>query len=50
MSGDKEHTYRRFGQGAMPIAETMKLLKQIKFGCAANRGDQWLNKKSLMQS
>ena len=33
---DKEHTYRRFGKGATPIAETMKLLKQIKFKYAAN--------------
>lgn len=33
---DKEHTYRQFGQGATPIAETMKLLKQIKFKYAAN--------------
>jgi sugar phosphate isomerase/epimerase len=33
---DKEHTYRRFGQGATPIAETMKLLKQMKFKYAAN--------------
>jgi sugar phosphate isomerase/epimerase len=33
---DKEHTQRRFGQGATPILETMKLLKQIKFAYAAN--------------
>jgi sugar phosphate isomerase/epimerase len=33
---DKEHTYRRFGQGATPIVETMKLLKQLKFKHAAN--------------
>jgi sugar phosphate isomerase/epimerase len=33
---DKEHTYRAFGQGATPIAETMKLLKQINFKYVAN--------------
>ena len=33
---DEAHTYRRFGQGATPIAETMKLLKQIKFRYAVN--------------
>lgn len=33
---DKEHTQRRFGQGATPIAETMKLLKKIGFAYAAN--------------
>ena len=33
---DAEHTQRRFGQGATPIAETMKLLKKIKFEYAAN--------------
>ena len=33
---DEAHTYRRFGQGATPIAETMKLLKKIKFRYAVN--------------
>ncbi|HXG92314.1 MAG TPA: sugar phosphate isomerase/epimerase [Blastocatellia bacterium] len=33
---DAEHTNRRFGEGATPIAEVMKLLKQIKFKYAAN--------------
>jgi sugar phosphate isomerase/epimerase len=33
---DAEHTQRRFGQGSTPIAETMKLLKKIKFKYAAN--------------
>ena len=33
---DADHTQRRFGQGATPIAETMKLLKQIKFKYVAN--------------
>ena len=33
---DAEHTQRRFGEGAAPITETMKLLKKIKFKYAAN--------------
>jgi sugar phosphate isomerase/epimerase len=33
---DPEHTQRRFGQGATPIAETMKLLKKVKYAYAAN--------------
>ena len=33
---DSEHTQRRFGQGATPIVETMKLLKKIRFKYAAN--------------
>ena len=33
---DEAHTNRRFGQGATPIAETMKLLKKIKFRYAVN--------------
>jgi sugar phosphate isomerase/epimerase len=33
---DAAHTQKRFGQGATPIAETMKLLKKLKFKYAAN--------------
>ena len=33
---DADHSQRRFGQGATPILETMKLLKKIKFKYAAN--------------
>ena len=33
---DADHTQRRFGDGATPITETMKLLKKIKFKHAAN--------------
>ena len=33
---DEAHTTRRFGQGATPIVETMKLLKKLKFRYAAN--------------
>jgi sugar phosphate isomerase/epimerase len=33
---DEAHTTRRFGEGATPIAETMKLLKKIKFRYAVN--------------
>jgi sugar phosphate isomerase/epimerase len=33
---DAEHTQRRFGQGATPIIETMKLLKKIRFKHVAN--------------
>lgn len=33
---DADHTQRRFGEAATPIAETMKLLKKIKFKYAAN--------------
>lgn len=33
---DAKHTDRRFGQGATPVAEVMKLLKEIKFKYAAN--------------
>jgi sugar phosphate isomerase/epimerase len=33
---DEEHSDRRFGQGATPIAETMRLLKKIKYRYAAN--------------
>ncbi|MEK6321061.1 MAG: sugar phosphate isomerase/epimerase [Acidobacteriota bacterium] len=33
---DADHTQRRFGEGAVPIVETMKLLKKIRFKYAAN--------------
>jgi len=33
---DAEHTQRRFGEGATPIAESMKLIKMIRFKYAAN--------------
>jgi sugar phosphate isomerase/epimerase len=33
---DKEHTNRRFGSGATPIAEAMKLIKRLRFRYAAN--------------
>lgn len=33
---DKEHTNRRFGHGATPIAEAMKLVKRLRFRYAAN--------------
>jgi len=33
---DAEHTHRRFGKGATPIAESMKLAKKLKFRYAAN--------------
>jgi len=33
---DADHTQRRFGQGATPIADTMKLLKKIKFKYGVN--------------
>jgi sugar phosphate isomerase/epimerase len=33
---DPEHTSRRFGKGATPITEVMKLLKKLKYGYAAN--------------
>lgn len=33
---DEQHTQKRFGNGATPIAETMKLLKKIKFKYVAN--------------
>jgi sugar phosphate isomerase/epimerase len=33
---DAKHTDRRFGQGATPVAEVMKTLKEIKFKYAAN--------------
>jgi len=33
---DPAHTNRRFGQGVVPITETMKLLKQLKFPYVAN--------------
>src|SRR5215216_1565545 len=33
---DEEHSDRRFGQGATPITETMRLLKSIKYRHAAN--------------
>ncbi|HSB09904.1 MAG TPA: sugar phosphate isomerase/epimerase [Blastocatellia bacterium] len=33
---DEDHTQRRFGLGATPIAETMKLLKKIRFKYVAN--------------
>jgi sugar phosphate isomerase/epimerase len=33
---DAEHTQRRFGQGATPIAETMKMIKKIHFHYPAN--------------
>lgn len=33
---DEEHSDRRFGQGATPITETMRLLKKIKYRYAAN--------------
>ena len=33
---DADHTQHRFGEGATPIAETMKLIKKIQFKYAAN--------------
>jgi sugar phosphate isomerase/epimerase len=33
---DAEHTYRRFGQGATPIREVLKLARQVRFPYAAN--------------
>lgn len=33
---DADHTQRRFGEGAVPIVETMQLIKKIKFKYAAN--------------
>jgi sugar phosphate isomerase/epimerase len=33
---DEEHSDRRFGQGRTPIAETMRLLKKIRYRHAAN--------------
>lgn len=33
---DAEHTNRRFGKGATPIAESMKLAKRLRFRYAAN--------------
>jgi sugar phosphate isomerase/epimerase len=33
---DQQRTNRRFGQGATPIAEAMKLVKQLRFRYAAN--------------
>lgn len=33
---DAEHTYRRFGDGATPIVEVMKLARQVGFRYAAN--------------
>jgi sugar phosphate isomerase/epimerase len=33
---DAEHTYRRFGEGATPIVEVLKLARQLRFGHAAN--------------
>lgn len=33
---DAEHTQHRFGEGATPIVETMKLLKKIRFKYASN--------------
>lgn len=33
---DEDHTQRRFGEGATPIDETMKLLKKLKFKYVAN--------------
>ena len=33
---DKEHSHRRFGQGATPITEVLKLAQQVKFKHAAN--------------
>ncbi|MEK6286723.1 MAG: sugar phosphate isomerase/epimerase [Acidobacteriota bacterium] len=33
---DADHTLRRFGEGAVPIVETMKLVKEISFKYAAN--------------
>lgn len=33
---DAEHTNRRFGRGATPIAEAMKLAKRLRFRYAAN--------------
>lgn len=33
---DADHTQRKFGEGATPIVETMKLIKKLKFKYAAN--------------
>ncbi|HEX8089805.1 MAG TPA: sugar phosphate isomerase/epimerase [Blastocatellia bacterium] len=33
---DEAHSQRRFGQGATPIVETMRLLKKVKFAYTAN--------------
>lgn len=33
---DAEHTYRRFGQGATPIVEVLKLARQLGYTYAAN--------------
>ncbi|HYL98326.1 MAG TPA: sugar phosphate isomerase/epimerase [Blastocatellia bacterium] len=33
---DPEHTHRRFGKGATPIAEVMKLAEKVKFPFVAN--------------
>ena len=33
---DAAHTYRKFGEGATPIAEVLRLARKLKFGYAAN--------------
>jgi len=33
---DADHTHRRFGQGATPISEVMKLARQVRFPYVAN--------------
>lgn len=33
---DKEHTYRRFGEGATPIVDVLKLARRLKYRHAAN--------------
>ncbi|HSF25243.1 MAG TPA: sugar phosphate isomerase/epimerase, partial [Blastocatellia bacterium] len=33
---DGEHAQRKFGEGGVPIIESMKLIKKLKFKYAAN--------------
>jgi sugar phosphate isomerase/epimerase len=33
---DADHTYRKFGEGATPIAEVLRLARDLKFRYAAN--------------